>query len=469
MSSFELERQQPQQQRPQRLETPESSGSTNPQKNRRSFEEDWRHKVRADNSGVSQQQNTVIKGVQFHTREHHRLPGLHLIRSVEVSSDEEDRRNNRHPPVNPRQQAPPEEILFLDDYVVEDGAPLIGQPNNRARLFGFEWLVQIIYQWLRFGLAALLLGFLIYMMARNKPRLNGVHYHSDRGHRSQLKEFTIRDFRVVLTSAVLLLIGIPRLSVLFNLFSEKTITQLKCTLILVVVFILGCSEDENLLVGVSFTEREERKNKFAVAMMDFFYGFSTYRSNNTIVFLCNAINSLVLFPNVIVFCILVFMFFLVALILSVICLTNKLELTSFDLELRVRARNQNNTGLTAYEIEKFIHGTCNQIEELENNRKAENPGQANESVTNEVKKNDGEEEVTCPICYCPFEDNCRIIILPPCGHVYHTDCLEHWFKTRSTCPKCRLDMKEYLNHLGQNTRFTGLDCLNHPMLHMSKE
>lgn len=464
MASFELEKPQGRVQKPQRLDLP-TDGRSPRTRGGQGFKED------SPPLGGRQASNgkTNIRGIDRDQRQHHRFAGLHLIRSTEVSSDEEDVRNPRHQ-LAPRQQAPAEEIVFLDDYVVEEGAPLIGNANNRGRLFGFEWLVQIVYQWFRFGLVAALIGFLIYMTATNKTRIEGVHYHSDRGHRAQLQKFTIKDFRAVLCCAVLLLIGIPRVSVLFNLFSEKTITQLKVTLILLVVFILGCSEDENLLAGITFTERESRKSQLAIRVVDFFYGFSSYRSESTIVFLCNSVFSLVLFPNIAVFCILVFMFFLVSLILSIICLTNKLEITAYDLELRARARNQNNAGLTAFEIEKFIHGTSDQIEELENTRKAANPDQANESVTAGPKKaGEEEEEVTCPICYCPFEDNCNIIMLPPCGHIYHTDCVEHWFKTRSTCPKCRLDLKEYLNELGQNTRFTGLDFLNHPMLHMSKE
>merc|ERR1719265_2693627 len=30
----------------------------------------------------------------------------------------------------------------------------------------------------------------------------------------------------------------------------------------------------------------------------------------------------------------------------------------------------------------------------------------------------------------------------PCGHYFHTECLEKWLKVARTCPLCRLDLED---------------------------
>ena len=45
-------------------------------------------------------------------------------------------------------------------------------------------------------------------------------------------------------------------------------------------------------------------------------------------------------------------------------------------------------------------------------------------------------EDTCPICLDQFEAEQKVIILP-CKHGFHVDCIEPWLKMHSECPCCR--------------------------------
>ena len=43
---------------------------------------------------------------------------------------------------------------------------------------------------------------------------------------------------------------------------------------------------------------------------------------------------------------------------------------------------------------------------------------------------------------CDFEENEEIMNLP-CGHIYHTECIEMNFKERSSCPLCHMEFENY--------------------------
>ncbi|CAM8967328.1 unnamed protein product [Rhodiola kirilowii] len=47
----------------------------------------------------------------------------------------------------------------------------------------------------------------------------------------------------------------------------------------------------------------------------------------------------------------------------------------------------------------------------------------------------------CCICLSEFEDMERIKVLPDCQHTYHSDCLDSWLGTQSSCPLCRVCLK----------------------------
>lgn len=43
----------------------------------------------------------------------------------------------------------------------------------------------------------------------------------------------------------------------------------------------------------------------------------------------------------------------------------------------------------------------------------------------------------CAVCLCEFEDNEKARLLPNCGHSFHVECIDMWFRSHSTCPVCR--------------------------------
>lgn len=47
--------------------------------------------------------------------------------------------------------------------------------------------------------------------------------------------------------------------------------------------------------------------------------------------------------------------------------------------------------------------------------------------------------VGCEICLDNF-DNERFAVAIRCGHVFHEDCLQQWFRSNQACPKCRLSV-----------------------------
>ncbi|CAF0778915.1 unnamed protein product [Didymodactylos carnosus] len=51
----------------------------------------------------------------------------------------------------------------------------------------------------------------------------------------------------------------------------------------------------------------------------------------------------------------------------------------------------------------------------------------------------------CVICMCPFK-NRQCIRQLPCGHEYHSKCIQKWLDMNSTCPLCRQDWRGSIYH-----------------------
>ncbi|GLU08411.1 hypothetical protein SLE2022_253250 [Rubroshorea leprosula] len=49
----------------------------------------------------------------------------------------------------------------------------------------------------------------------------------------------------------------------------------------------------------------------------------------------------------------------------------------------------------------------------------------------------------CAVCLSEFEENESGRILPKCKHSFHTECIDMWFYSHSTCPLCRTPVEEY--------------------------
>eukprot|EP01069_Polyplicarium_translucidae_P008242 Polyplicarium_translucidae@DN3203_c0_g1_i1.p3 len=50
----------------------------------------------------------------------------------------------------------------------------------------------------------------------------------------------------------------------------------------------------------------------------------------------------------------------------------------------------------------------------------------------------------CPVCLCEIQLGESILVLP-CKHMFHKDCVRLWFKRSVECPLCKGDMRELLN------------------------
>jgi len=51
-----------------------------------------------------------------------------------------------------------------------------------------------------------------------------------------------------------------------------------------------------------------------------------------------------------------------------------------------------------------------------------------------------DEEPTCSICLCEYENGDKLISLP-CKHIFHADCINSWTDNNTRCPLCNADLK----------------------------
>ncbi|XP_040997584.1 RING-H2 finger protein ATL11-like [Juglans microcarpa x Juglans regia] len=52
----------------------------------------------------------------------------------------------------------------------------------------------------------------------------------------------------------------------------------------------------------------------------------------------------------------------------------------------------------------------------------------------------GKGSLECAVCLNEFEDDETLRLLPKCSHVFHTDCIDAWLASQSTCPVCRANL-----------------------------
>lgn len=53
----------------------------------------------------------------------------------------------------------------------------------------------------------------------------------------------------------------------------------------------------------------------------------------------------------------------------------------------------------------------------------------------------GKEDLECSVCLEKFAEDETLRLLPKCSHVFHTECIDVWFLSHSTCPLCRTSLK----------------------------
>jgi E3 ubiquitin-protein ligase ATL7/58/59 len=46
----------------------------------------------------------------------------------------------------------------------------------------------------------------------------------------------------------------------------------------------------------------------------------------------------------------------------------------------------------------------------------------------------------CSVCLADYQPDERLQRIPPCGHTFHIDCIDHWLSTNTTCPLCRVSL-----------------------------
>ncbi|KAE8797109.1 RING-H2 finger protein ATL7-like [Hordeum vulgare] len=49
-------------------------------------------------------------------------------------------------------------------------------------------------------------------------------------------------------------------------------------------------------------------------------------------------------------------------------------------------------------------------------------------------------ETQCSVCLADYQPDERLQRIPPCGHTFHIDCIDHWFSKNNTCPLCRVSL-----------------------------
>jgi hypothetical protein len=50
----------------------------------------------------------------------------------------------------------------------------------------------------------------------------------------------------------------------------------------------------------------------------------------------------------------------------------------------------------------------------------------------------GAAGVECAVCLAEMADGEKGRLLPGCGHRFHVECIDRWFRTNTTCPLCRV-------------------------------
>ncbi|XP_019192680.1 PREDICTED: RING-H2 finger protein ATL38-like [Ipomoea nil] len=52
------------------------------------------------------------------------------------------------------------------------------------------------------------------------------------------------------------------------------------------------------------------------------------------------------------------------------------------------------------------------------------------------------EDTQCTVCLGDYQQEDSLRILPFCGHYFHATCIDVWLQQHSTCPVCRISLRE---------------------------
>ncbi|XP_042433997.1 RING-H2 finger protein ATL67-like [Zingiber officinale] len=52
------------------------------------------------------------------------------------------------------------------------------------------------------------------------------------------------------------------------------------------------------------------------------------------------------------------------------------------------------------------------------------------------------QDTQCTVCLAEYQEKDVLRILPFCGHTFHVICIDIWLKQHSTCPVCRISLRD---------------------------
>lgn len=50
-------------------------------------------------------------------------------------------------------------------------------------------------------------------------------------------------------------------------------------------------------------------------------------------------------------------------------------------------------------------------------------------------------ELTCLICLTEMQEKDKVLIMPICKHVFHSECIKKWLRSKPECPTCRRNVR----------------------------
>ncbi|KAL6989400.1 hypothetical protein U1Q18_015148 [Sarracenia purpurea var. burkii] len=53
------------------------------------------------------------------------------------------------------------------------------------------------------------------------------------------------------------------------------------------------------------------------------------------------------------------------------------------------------------------------------------------------------KDAQCAVCLSEYHEEDILRILPYCGHSFHASCIDKWLHQHSTCPVCRISLREF--------------------------
>jgi hypothetical protein len=79
-----------------------------------------------------------------------------------------------------------------------------------------------------------------------------------------------------------------------------------------------------------------------------------------------------------------------------------------------------------------------------------------EKARRSLKSGESDEESEdrkscCSICLSDYKESEVVRVIPNCGHMFHTDCIDQWLRSHATCPICRISPQNLPTLLPQRT------------------